>query len=165
MKIFLIITSVLIPVMIFINASRAKKYKKNSPEIKMIGNVGCVLAIIWFLCLGGVAYLSFDFGSDEPEYIGDKYSQSAMDTSERRVEIWLSERYVKLDPEMHEAHISPVLWNSIDVEGKEEMMATILVYLEGVKGYSGLRFFEFKNLNTDQDIGSWSTVSGFKIIN
>lgn len=72
--------------------------------------------------------------------------------------------YLKINPEMYEVHISPSLWNQVDVDGKKEIMSSIMIYMEGVKEYD-FNFIEFKDKNTDKDIGYWSTTSGFDIKN
>lgn len=93
-----------------------------------------------------------------------KYSDGALRLSEQRVVRWVDLNYLKIDPELYEVHISPILWNQVDVDGKKEIMSSVMIYMEGVKNYE-FNFIEFKDKNTDKDIGYWSTIAGFEIEN
>lgn len=93
-----------------------------------------------------------------------KYSSNALSLSESRVTRWISNGDLKINLDLDEVHISPNLWNALDVDGKKEVVSSILVYIEGVEGHD-FSYLDFKDKNTDKEIASWSSVYGIKFKN
>jgi len=65
---------------------------------------------------------------------------------------------------MYEVHVAPELWENTDVPGKKEIMSAIMIYMEEIQDHD-FNSIDFKDKNTDREIGSWSTLSGFEIKN
>lgn len=102
--------------------------------------------------------------SSRHEIEDQKYSENALSVSTQRVEQWESNDLLSISPDLYEVHISPQLWNNVDVAGKKEIMSTVMIYMEGVKGYD-FNFIDFKDKINDREIGYWSSISGFEIKN
>ncbi|SDA37107.1 hypothetical protein SAMN03080617_00001 [Algoriphagus alkaliphilus] len=91
-----------------------------------------------------------------------KYSSQAVKTSNDRVERWISLGYLKFESN-YKVYISPDLWNSVDISGKEEVALTLLIYTEVFEGRGENSSIEFLDKQSGKEIASWSIWSGFEI--
>lgn len=91
------------------------------------------------------------------------YSTETRTKVENRVGKWQENGYLKLDLENEKAWIDPILWDNVDVDGKKEILATILVYTQIQKRKERMASFDFFNKNTGKQIASYSYFSGFSL--
>jgi hypothetical protein len=91
-----------------------------------------------------------------------KYSSQSVKTSNERVERWISLGYLKLESN-YKAYISPDLWNSVDINGKQEVASTILIYTEVFEGRGENSSMDFYDKQTGKKIASWSIWSGLEM--
>jgi hypothetical protein len=91
-----------------------------------------------------------------------KYSNSAVKTVKERVERWNSLGYLKIESN-YKVYISPELWNSVDITGKQEVASTLLIYTEVFEDRGENSSLDFFDKQTGKEIASWSDWSGFEI--
>ncbi len=91
-----------------------------------------------------------------------KYSESTVSTSKSRVERWLSLGYIKIKSD-EEIFISSELWSSVDIDGKREVVSTLLVYTEVFKNRGAFNSVDFFDKQTGKEIASWSDFSDLEI--
>lgn len=94
--------------------------------------------------------------------LSSKYSEEVVSAAKSRVERWVSLNYVKIQSD-DKIYISPLLWDSVDIDGKKEVAYTLLVYTEVFQNKGAYSSVDFFDKQTGKEIASWSDFSGFEI--
>ena len=74
----------------------------------------------------------------------------------------VDENYLKLKPELNKAYVDPSLWNSMDINLKEDFAASLPIYCGNVKK-TNIYWVDIYDLYSGKRIAKYSQTWGLKV--
>ena len=124
-----------------------------------------LIIILLFLVVWGVGTFnsSTSTTSSQPSSLANNVETPKQDYTAYIVKYMQTGLLVRVNPQLNEAYVNPLMWSQLDVD-KKEVVAQQLAFYCGSKKGTNLNWVEVKHSKTGKVLAKYSQSWGFKVL-